>query len=389
MAQGDHGRTIIAGPYTAGVKGFVIPRLRRGIRSARVECLIAPGMTKWALATALLLASCGGTATPGRPASGATPSAPASPSASAKVAPDKISTAYTAITSDQLYSMIAKEKGFFAENGLDVDLTMIGSGSNPQAGVIAGQLQVYQGAGEVVTADLAGADLAFIGSPSTAFTFYLFSLPSITTANELKGKRVAVTGLGASTHTAARLALRTLGLDPEKDVAITAVNNPGAIFAALQSGAVQAAAIGPSNIIAARQAGFHEMVDLAKQGVIYPAGWPIVSRRYADSHRDIIQRYVKSVLQGVAFQIKNPAESQAILGKYAKSDDAAYLKANYDTALPHLQKAPYPSLDGVKNVIEEAVLTNPAAKNADPNTFMDSSYVKSLDDSGFIASLYK
>jgi ABC-type nitrate/sulfonate/bicarbonate transport system substrate-binding protein len=351
------------------------------------------------------LAACGGGAPPTAPASSspsaslsaAAPPASAKPaSAAASTAPgakpaalDKITLSYTAATSDQLPSMIAKDRGFFEQNGLDVDIVAIGSGSNPQAAALSGQIQVFQGASEVVPADLAGADLAYIASPSTAFSFWLFSVPSITNPADLKGKQVAVTGLGSSTHTAARLGLRQLGLDPEKDVVITAVNNPPAIFAAMQSGAVQAASIGPSNIVQAREAGWHELIDLDKAGVVYPAGWPIVSHKYADAHQDVIMRFTKGLVQGIAFMIKQPQESQAILGKWAKNDNAAYLKANYDLAAPHLQKAPHPSLEGVRNVIDQVSLTTPEAKGQDPAKFVDDRYVRALEDNGFIASLYK
>jgi ABC-type nitrate/sulfonate/bicarbonate transport system substrate-binding protein len=236
---------------------------------------------------------------------------------------------------------------------------------------------------------VAGADLEFVAAADTAFLFWLYSIPSIKTGADLKGKTIAVTSLTSSTYTAARIAVQSLKLDPEKDVIFTAVNNPPAILAAMQNGAVQAGAIGSSNIVQVRKTNLNLLVDVASLGVPYPAGWPVVSKKWADSHDDIMKRMMKTYVQAVAYMEQNPEGTQKILSKYSKSDDQDFLKGNYDLVLPHLQKVPYADAKGVQLVLEGLTSTNPAAKNADPAKFVDNHWIKELDDSGYIKSLYK
>jgi NitT/TauT family transport system substrate-binding protein len=360
-----------------------------------------------ALVSAVLLSGCGGAApaasspppAASKPAAAPASAAAASPSPASSApagagpaAPggkEKITVAYTSATMDQLSAMVAKERGFFDQNGLDADVVAIGSGSNPSAAVLSGQVVAYAGGPEIVAADINGADLAYIAAASVDFNFWLYTIPSITTAEQLKGKQVAVTSLGSSTQTAAKIALRSLNLDPEKDVVWSAVNNPPAILAALQNGAVQAGSIGSSNITAVRQTNMHLMVDVSKLDAPYPAGWHIVSRKYAAAHEDQIQRYMKSIVQAIAYMSQQPDGTKQVLSKYSKSTDQTFLDANYQLVAPKLQRVPLVPLKGVQLVIDETALSLPQAKGADPATFVDDRYVKSLDASGFIAGLYK
>ena len=340
----------------------------------------------------LLIAACGGAAAPTASSSqqaAAKPSASASVAASAPAAKEKIAIAYTSFTLDQLSAMVAKEQGFFEQNGLDADVVSIGAGSQPNAALMSNQIQSYEGGPEVVAASLAGADLEFIGAVDTAFLFWLYSIPSVTTAADLKGKQIAVTSLTSSTYTAAKIGVRSLKLDPEKDVFYTAVNNPPAIFAAMQNGAAQAGSIGSTNIVQVRKSGYHMLVDIASLGVPYPAGWYAVSKKWANAHEDTVQRMMRSIVQAVPFMLKEPAATQKILAKYSKNEDQEFLTGVYDLVSPHLNKAPYADVRGVKLVLDELSTSNPAAKTADPNAFVDNHWVKSLDDSGYIASLYK
>ncbi|MFI5268570.1 MAG: ABC transporter substrate-binding protein [Chloroflexota bacterium] len=378
-----------------------------------------------ALALAMLLAACGGAASPSaapsqpapaspssaaaKPASaaaGTSASAVAKPAASASAsakpaaasagaspsssgAKQKITIGYTSFTMDQLAPMVAKETGLFDQNGLDADVVSIGAGSQPNAALMSNQIQMYEGGPEAVAATVAGADLEFVAAADTAFLFWLYSIPSVKTGADLKGKTIAVTSLTSSTYTAAKIGVKSLGIDPDKDVVYAAVNNPPAILAAIQNGAVQAGSIGSSNIVQVKKTNLNLLVDIASLGVPYPAGWPVVSKKWADSHDDIMQRMMKAYVQGIAYMEQNAAGTQKILSKYSKSDDQEFLKGNYDLVLPHLQKVPYADVKGVQLVLDGLVETNPAAKGANPNKFVDNHWIKALDDNGFIAGLYK
>jgi len=362
------------------------------------------------LAVAVLLAACGGGAAPavpgaspaasqassakpaasGSPATSAKPAAAsASPAAATKGAREKIGIAYTSFTLDQLAPMVAKERGFFEQNGLDAEIVSIGAGSRPEAALMANQIQMYEGGPDAMAAAVAGGDLEFVGALDKDFLFWLYSIPSIKTAAELKGKQIAVTSLTSSTYTAARIGVRSLGLDADKDVGYQAVNNPPAIFSAMQNGAAQAGAIGTTNIIQARKVGYFMLASIADMHVPYPAGWFTVSKKWATTHDDTMQRMMKSLVQGISYMLKEPEGTKQVLSKYSKNEDREFLDGVYEIVSPHIQKAPYAEVQGVKLVLEELAATVPAAKTADPNTFVDNHWVKALEDSGYIASLYK
>jgi len=68
--------------------------------------------------------------------------------------------------------------------------------------------------------------------------------------------------------------------------------------------------------------------------------------------------------------------------------DPALLGATVDFYAPKLQRVPYATVAGLKFVLDEVAVRDPRAKNYAPETFMDTRFVKQLDDSGYIKSLY-
>ncbi|HLG72252.1 MAG TPA: ABC transporter substrate-binding protein [Chloroflexota bacterium] len=362
------------------------------------------------LSLSALLAACGGGAAPAASSAPVSQAAAVSPAASKPAASssaastsakpaastsnggakEKLSMAYTAPTLAQLPPMVAKEEGYFDQNGIDADVTLIGAGSQPQAALLGNQIQMYEGGPDVISASIAGADLEFFGAAETAFLFDLYGAPNVKTAADLKGGKVAVTSLTSSTYTAARLAVKQLGLDPDKDVTYIAVNNPPAILSAMETGAVQAGTVGPTNISQVQASGkFNLLADISKLNQPYPAGWWAVSKKWADGHDATMQHMTKALVQAVAYMIQQPDGTKQVLAKYSKNNDPVFLNGNYQVESPHLQKVPYADVKGVELVLQELSATIPAAKTADANKYVDNHWVKALDDSGFINSLYK
>src|SRR5579872_2719458 len=185
---------------SAGRRLKVRPHTLRGLSC----CLIAAGV----------LAACGstgqgaapvssGTAGSGSPAASAAPTrSAASGSAAPKPATSglsKLNAAYTAIGVTSAAPSIAKGAGFFAEQGLDIELPFM-SPATLTAGLIAGSVEAGTGSpASVAAADAQGADLVMIGALYQGSTFSIIARPDIKTLQDLKGKKVGATQRGATT----------------------------------------------------------------------------------------------------------------------------------------------------------------------------------------------
>ncbi len=314
-------------------------------------------------------------------------SAPATPSPS--VSKDKLVVGYLALNATQLPAWVAKERGIFDKNGLDVELQYIQGGSSPTAALLAGQVQVLVAAEQVLQASLQGGDLQYIAAPTSTIFFALYTTPDITDAASLKGKKIGITQVGSATHTAAKMALRSLNLDPDKDVTLLNIGSAPNILAALQNSAVDGGILSSPTNILARKAGLRELVNVAKLDDPFPSAWAATSRSYITAHRDAIRRYVQSIAEAVAFEIRSPEETQGILAKYVNIDDPAVAKESYDEVVPYLNKNPTPDTKAVKAALDGLSADNPSASGADPATFVDLSFTQELQASGFIDGLYK
>jgi ABC-type nitrate/sulfonate/bicarbonate transport system substrate-binding protein len=117
-----------------------------------------------------------------------------------------------------------------------------------------------------------------------------------------------------------------------------------------------------------------------------------VTRSYLRSQNDPATRFVKGYVEGIAYFKKNKRESLEVLKKKLRTEPAQekYLEKSYDLlASTYYNKVPYPSIQGVKTVLEFLAKDNAKAKGADPNSFVDSSIVRNLDQTGFINNLYE
>jgi NitT/TauT family transport system substrate-binding protein len=314
------------------------------------------------------------------------PAAPATPTPATK---DKLVVGYVALNATQLPSWVAKERGIFDKNGLDVELQYVQGGSSPTSALLAGQMQVLVAAEQPLQASLQGGGLVYIAAPTSTIFFALYTTPDITDAASLKGKRIGITQAGSATDTAARLALRSLNLDPGKDVSLLNIGSAPNILAALQNGALDGGMLSSPTNIQARNLGMRELVNVAKLDDPFPSGWAATSKSYVADHRDTVRRYVQSIAEAVAFEIRSPDETRAILAKYVNIDDPAVAREAYDEVVPYLKKDPIPDTKAVQGALDELSAATPEAKTADPASFVDQSFAQDLQSSGFIDGLYK
>jgi ABC-type nitrate/sulfonate/bicarbonate transport system substrate-binding protein len=305
--------------------------------------------------------------------------------------PEKIIIAYSSISGNMAPLWVTHDRGFFRKYGLDAQLVFIESGTTTVQSLISKDVAFAQMAGAgVVQSRLRGSDVVMIAGVINTLTFKFYVDKNIKQPDQLKGKTVAVTRFGSSTDFALRYALDRYGLAPEKDVAILQVGNMAAILASLETGRIQGAMLSAPFTLRAKNMGFPLIADLQMLGLEYQHTGLATTQALIKSRPDLVRNAMKAYVEGIHYYKTHRAESLAILAKYLKTTDSDILTEVYeDVGLKLTAEKPYPTLRGIEIMLRELAATNPKPTAARPEEFVDLTFIKELDSSGFIDRLYK
>lgn len=301
--------------------------------------------------------------------------------------PVRVMTGYSATSGPHAVLWMAREAGLFEKNGLKADVAYIRSGSTMAQTLVSGEIQLSQlGGPAMLAAGVAGMDVTFVAVALN--TTPIVIMGNVSKMEDLKGKSIGVTRYGSNTDTSARYAIRKAGLQPEKDVALVQLEEYGNILSSIQTGRVAAGALADPFTYAARKLGLKEIADIAAMGLEFPFVGIAAKKSYIKDNLDTVQRFVRAYTEAIALYKNNRELAIKVTSKYTGMKDLATLGATVDFYAPKLQRVPHATLAGLKFVLDEVAVRDPRAKNYTPETFMDTRFVKQLDDSGFIKSLY-
>lgn len=306
--------------------------------------------------------------------------------------PNHLTISYPSISGAQAVLWVAKETGVFSKNGLDVDLVYIAGGPRSMAALLSGQLQVIgTGGNSLVAANLNGAkDAVLIATTYNTLVFSLMTRENLKDPKDLKGKSLGVTGFGSLSDFTLRTLLKRWGLDPTRDVVIRPMGGYPEILASMQSGALDGGIISPPTNIRALELGFRELVDAGSMGFEYASTCYGTTRRFIRDRRQTVEQFTRSLTEAIHRFKADKTGSLKIIQQYTKTRDPAILEETYRVyAQKYLPRAPYPTLNGVRAILDSFGDTIPAAKGAEPETFVDMSFVQELEKSGAIARLYQ
>ena len=303
----------------------------------------------------------------------------------------KINIAYTATSPYQAVLIVAKEVGLFKKHNLDPTLVFTTGGSLGIQAMIGGDVAMTLSDGSSsVLSKLAGVDVLVIASLLNTFPYSLISLPEIKKVDQLRGAKIAVSRFGSATDLSVKMALARVGLNAEKDVTLLQIGVQTARYAALLSKNVQATIITPPFTLTARKAGFQTLIDMAELNIPFQLTALLALRPYLKSNPDMVLSVIRTLSEAIHFYKREKEATIKILGKYLKTDDREALEETHrEIAIKALPEKPYPTLAGIRTIIDETALRNPKAKGAKPEDFVDSSFVKKVDDEGLFERLYK
>ena len=302
----------------------------------------------------------------------------------------RLKTSYSSITANNSPVWLAKDKGIFAKHRLDVQMVLIESGTTSIQALVAGETQIAQLSGGVIlSSGLAGSDVVCISGLENRSAFSLIAQKDVKTAEQLKGKRLAISRFGSASDLAARLILQKLGLNAEKDVTLLQVGGTSTRLAAMTKGAIESTVITPEFYILAKKAGMTTLADPLTAKIDFPQNTIGTSRAMLKAQPETVNLYMKSIVEAIHYFKTNRDETIPVLSKYLKIDDKDALAQIYDLYKNILQPLPLPTPEGMQLLLGWMAQSDPRAKAAKADQFIDNGPLREIEKSGFVTALYR
>jgi NitT/TauT family transport system substrate-binding protein len=282
---------------------------------------------------------------------------------------------------------IAKDQGFFRAEGLDVETTFISGATSVVQAVLAGDIRagISVGASPVVTAILQGADLTIPAVMGNRLENVLVSRTPVKTPAELVGKRFGISTRGAPAEAATRIALRRLGVDPDR-VVMVAVGGMPQRSAAMSAGLIDATVLSQAEFLQVQDQ-VHLILDLAKANLDFPYQTLVVTKQFATEKRPLVLGLIRALVKAVRFMRTNREESVQIAARWTRIADLDRIERQWrHVAFDLWQEIPRPSESGFRLMVESLVDRHPKAATLKLGDVFDASFVEELERSGFFAS---
>ena len=278
------------------------------------------------------------------------------------------------------YFWVAYRSGSFEKHGLKLEPIYIRGGLMGIQAALSGDLPLQlQGASTVVAAWAQGAkEFQFIGAVGNRLDYVLVAHPSIKRPEDLKGKRIGVSQLGSSTDFIARVAVRRLGLNADKEVQIVGVGGQGDRWTALTAGQIQASVFQSPFTLKARKAGYPAFIDFSKEDFEYTVAGPVTLRSFIRAERETVMNFMRGLADGMDFyrDERNKDRVLKFMGEYYRSNNTEELEETrrvYSQVTPGL---PIVTAKAMENVIAND--KNLSAMKLNVNELLDLSFLEQL-----------
>jgi NitT/TauT family transport system substrate-binding protein len=299
----------------------------------------------------------------------------------------KIKIGYPSLSFRQSNVWVAREMGLFAKYGLEVEPILFRGGQVATQALVSGDPPIVN-IGTVVQATIQGHNLVLTAAVETKYDLIVFSRPGITQLEQLKGKRLGITGFNSATHYASIILARHLGVDLKELTLIPAGLDTERIASVL-SGVIDATYLSSSAAPLGRRAGLVEHVSIGDLGVEVQGNGFATSRAYIASNRETVRSALRGFVEAIYFVYGNKAASQKVFAKYMRTNDPAVLEDSYNGYIKSIPKKPYPTLKGIQFMLDVLAPTLPNAKNFKPEQFVDLSFLQEMEKDGFFNEMAK
>jgi ABC-type nitrate/sulfonate/bicarbonate transport system substrate-binding protein len=262
----------------------------------------------------------------------------------------KVRISNAGLTITALPLLAARDWGTFSANGLEVEIVVM----SPPLGAAAmnqGDIDYVAGVGPAsVAATLTGLQSRAIWFSSDRISYWLQAAPQFKTLQELKGKKIALSGgVGGTNHVALMIALEKSGANPKDYVMVAIPGQQIQVFYSLESRFVEAALMSPPHIFAAAKKGFYKLMDVGAMVEMPGGGLTAMVKTIQDRPAEV--RRVIRALQIAKDEVrKSKPRTIELIMRLLKMDKEG-AGETYDAFLTTLNPTGVPNRAGIDNLV--------------------------------------
>ena len=218
-------------------------------------------------------------------------------------AADKARLSISAVDISFLTSGVASKRGFFRDEGLDVEIIRMNANVSVTA-LTTGDIDYTMIFASVVRGALRGMPMRVVASFMDSSTHLLIARPEYKSLKDLKGKTLAVSTFGATSDVAARMMLKQGGLDPERELKIIPLGRERARYTALREGIVDVAVLSPPTDSEASKLGFNVLSRFFEHFKLPFTGLGVNTKKLKEKPAEV-KRMIKAALRANRFVRQN------------------------------------------------------------------------------------
>ena len=285
----------------------------------------------------------------------------------------RFSTSSIAVT--ELQFRIAQVKGFYRDEGLDLETILIRGAVGIQA-LLGGSVDYSSAAGALIAGAVRGMPVRLVLIVNAKPQFDLVGAPEIKSVQQLKGKVVGISSRGGAVDLLTQLILTHHGLTPTKDVTLLVIGTPEELALALRTGRIAACLLSPPRQLILFREGFSKLAYSGDYLPYYPSGGIGVTEEKIRTNPAEVLAFVRASLRGLQYYTQNRAESIENISKYLGVKELSLAAEVYDLHLSRLGGTSYLDEAWKRGAIDFTKKSLGVTKEISPSQVFDFSFVE-------------
>jgi ABC-type nitrate/sulfonate/bicarbonate transport system substrate-binding protein len=298
-------------------------------------------------------------------------------SASAPAQLKKIRFSTTSIAVTELQFRIAQLKGFYREEGLDLETLLIRGSVGMQA-LIGGSVDYASAAGSIIAAAVRGAPVRLVLIVNSKPQFDLVGRPEIKSVQQLKGKVIGISSRGGAVDLLTQLILTHHGVTPNRDATLIVIGTPEELATALRTGLIAACLLSPPRQLILYREGFSKLAYSGDYLTSYPSGGIGATEEKIRTNPNEVFAFVRASLKGLQYYKQNRIEAIDSIQKYLGIKDPTLAAEVYDLHTSRLGGFSFLDDAWMRGAIDFTKKSMGITKEVSPNQVFDFSFVEKV-----------